>query len=90
MLATVILGLVVFVSAALQDRLACAWYDARDRGDRRGGVLIGLLLEALGWLPLVVTLDGLDIRVAIFCSLAGTAVGTTLGLRRGACNVTRE
>jgi hypothetical protein len=71
-----------FVLAATLDWLSCAWHRARESGAVAVAVVLAVAIEALGWLPIwfAITADAPEVAVA---SIAGSAVGTAVGLRRG-------
>lgn len=78
------LGLALaFVAALCTDVVAIGWQRARERGDRLRGVPLAMLLELLGWAPVLLAIGLDDARLALG-AVAGAGVGTAVGFRRRA------
>ena len=71
-----------FVCAAAVDWLACAWQRAREDGAVWRGVGLACALEAAGFLPFWLAIQGDSPEVAL-AAIAGAGVGTFVGFRRG-------
>lgn len=76
-----LLGLLLaFTCAAANDRAACAWQRARERGDVRRGIPLAMLMEGIAWVPVIISIE-LGTPVLALAGLAGAAVGTWWGFR---------
>lgn len=67
--------------AAVSDRLACAWQDAREAGDVWRGVPIAMLHEAVTWVPVYAAIE-LRTPLLAVATVAGAGLGTWRGFAR--------
>ena len=72
---------VFFILAAAADWLSCLWHYARESGSRARGMLLAMLLEGLGWLPIWFAITLEDPLVAVV-SIIGSAVGSAVGFEK--------
>lgn len=69
--------------AAVHDFLALAWHYAREARRTRRMILIGIVMEIVGAVPLVVALE-LGAWWPVAAGVVGSAVGTSIGMGRRA------
>lgn len=72
---------IVFVLGALSDWLTVLWHRKREDGAVAGAVFLSSCLEALSWLPVWLAITWEDWRIVV-ASVAGSALGTAIGMRR--------
>lgn len=79
-----------FVLAAVTDLASCVWLRWRETGKVWAGVATAMLLETLGWVPILLAIQYQDWRIALAC-VGGAGVGSAVGLRyRGPGSATRD
>lgn len=78
--------IVTLICSAAADALACRWHQARELGAVGRGVLVGVALEAIQWVPALLAIDAIGdaagMAAIVVASLAGSAIGSVWGFRR--------